>query len=133
MRKSYGETAVFDIRKQGGKNMEEDHRPWGFYRVLADEPDHKVKRIVVYPEKRLSLQRHQFRQEHWYMLSGHASVTRGEEQVPLKHGESIDIPKGVLHRIQNVGSGDLTFIEVQSGEYFGEEDIERVEDDFGRD
>jgi mannose-6-phosphate isomerase len=113
--------------------MEEDHRPWGFYRVLADEPDHKVKRIVVYPEKRLSLQRHQYRQEHWFMLSGHALVTRGEEQIPLKQGESVDLPKGVLHRIQNVGSGDVIFIEIQSGEYFGEEDIERVEDDFGRD
>lgn len=113
--------------------MEEDHRPWGFYRVLADEPDHKVKRIVVNPGKRLSLQRHQYRKEHWYMLAGHALVTRGEEQIPLKQGDSIDIPKGDLHRIENVGPGDVTFIEVQSGEYFGEEDIERVEDDFGRD
>ena len=110
--------------------MEEDHRPWGFYRVLADEPDHKVKRIVVYPGKRLSLQRHQFRKEHWYLLSGQALVTRGEEQIPLKQGDSVNIPKGDLHRIENVGSGDVTFIEVQSGEYFGEDDIERVEDDF---
>ncbi len=113
--------------------MEEDHRPWGFYQVLADEPEHKVKRIVVYPGKRLSLQKHQYRKEHWYLLSGHALVTRGEEQIPLKQGDSIDIAQGELHRIENVGSGDLVFIEVQSGEYFGEEDIERVEDDFGRD
>ncbi|MGC1402643.1 MAG: phosphomannose isomerase type II C-terminal cupin domain [Thermodesulfobacteriota bacterium] len=113
--------------------MEEDHRPWGLYRVLADEPDHKVKRIVVYPGKRLSLQRHQYRKEHWYLLSGQALVTRAEEQIPLKPGDSIDISKGELHRIENVGSGDVTFIEVQSGEYFGEDDIERIEDDFGRD
>ena len=113
--------------------MEEDHRPWGFYRVLADEPDHKVKRIIVYTGKRLSLQRHQMRKEHWYILSGQALVTRGEEQIHLTMGQSVDIPQGALHRIENVGPSDVIFIEVQSGEYFGEDDIERIEDDFGRD
>ncbi len=113
--------------------MEEDHRPWGFYRVLADEPDHKVKRIVVYNGKRLSLQRHQQRREHWYLLSGQALVTKGEEQIHLTMGQSVDIPQGALHRIENVGPGNVVFIEVQSGEYFGEDDIERIEDDFGRD
>jgi mannose-6-phosphate isomerase len=112
--------------------MEEDHRPWGFYRVLADEPDHKVKRIVVYGGKRLSLQRHQHRQEHWYMLSGKALITRGEEQIPVSGGESVDIPQGALHRIENTGQDNVVFIEVQSGTYFGEDDIERIEDDFGR-
>jgi mannose-6-phosphate isomerase len=113
--------------------MEEDHRPWGFYHVLADEPDHKVKRIVVYAGKRLSLQRHQHRKEHWYLLSGEALVTRGEEQIHLTGGQSIDIPQGDLHRIENVGQGNVVLVEVQSGTYFGEDDIERIEDDFGRD
>jgi mannose-6-phosphate isomerase len=113
--------------------MEEDHRPWGFYQVLSDKPDHKVKRIVVYPGKRLSLQRHQKRSEHWYILFGQALVTRDEDQLDLKAGDSVDIPKGYLHRIQNPGSKDLAFIEIQTGDYFGEDDIERLADDFGRD
>ena len=113
--------------------MEEDHRPWGYYRVLADEPDHKVKRIVVYGGKRLSLQRHQKRQEHWYLLSGEGLVTRGEEQIPLTAGQSVDIPQGALHRMENSGQEEVVFIEVQQGSYFGEDDIERIEDDFGRD
>lgn len=112
--------------------MEQDYRPWGNYLVLADEADHKVKRIVVYPGKRLSLQRHQKRKEHWYILSGKARVTRDQEQVFLSPGEAVDIPQGALHRIENVGSNDVLFIEIQSGEYFGEDDIERIEDDFGR-
>ena len=109
-----------------------DHRPWGFYEVLSDKPDHKVKRITVYPAKRLSLQRHQKRSEHWYIVFGNAVVTIEAEEIPLKEGESIDIPKGTAHRIANKGSGDVVFIEVQRGEYFGEDDIERLEDDFGR-
>ena len=112
--------------------MEEDHRPWGYYQVLADEPDHKVKRIIVYPGKRLSLQRHRLREEHWYILSGQALVTRNEDKIPLKKGGAVDIPQGAIHRIENIGSDNVSFIEVQSGEYFGEDDIERIEDDFGR-
>jgi mannose-6-phosphate isomerase len=122
----------FDIKISKEKEMEEDHRPWGFYCVLADEPDHKVKRIVVYAGKRLSLQRHQQRREHWYFLSGQALVTRGEAQIHLTEGQSVDIPQGALHRIENEGDGNVVFIEVQTGDYFGEDDIERVEDDFGR-
>lgn len=112
--------------------MEEDHRPWGFYQVLADEADHKVKRIVVYPGKRLSLQRHRQRQEHWYILSGEALVTRDQERIRLACGQAVDIPKGAVHRIENIGTEPVTFIEVQTGTYFGEDDIERLEDDFGR-
>jgi mannose-6-phosphate isomerase-like protein (cupin superfamily) len=112
--------------------MEEDYRPWGYYQVLADEPDHKVKRIIVYPGKRLSLQRHRQREEHWYILSGRALVTRDMEKIPMARGEAVDIPKGALHRIENVGSDPVGFIEVQTGTYFGEDDIERIEDDFGR-
>jgi mannose-6-phosphate isomerase len=112
--------------------MEEDHRPWGFYQVLADAPDHKVKRIIVFPGKRLSLQRHRLREEHWYILSGLALVTKDTEKIRLAKGEAVDIPKGALHRIENIGLDNVAFIEIQSGEYFGEDDIERIEDDFGR-
>jgi len=111
---------------------ETDHRPWGFYTVLSDEPDHKVKRIVVYPGKRLSLQRHRYRSEHWHMVKGKALVTLNDKQIPFKKAMSIDIPAGAAHRIKNTGLEDLIFIEIQQGEYFGEDDIERLEDDFGR-
>lgn len=114
------------------KILEEDHRPWGYYQVLADEPDHKVKRIIVYPGKRLSLQRHHHRAEHWYILSGTALVTRNDEHLHLVSGQSVDLPRGALHRVMNPGEEDLAFIEVQTGDYFGEDDIERIEDDFGR-
>lgn len=111
---------------------EVDHRPWGFYEVLSDEADHKVKRITVRPGKRLSLQRHKKRSEHWFIVRGKALVTLDEREVDLEEGRSIDVPMGVAHRIANVGEGDLVFIEVQRGDYFGEDDIERLEDDFGR-
>jgi mannose-6-phosphate isomerase len=110
----------------------ENRRPWGYYQVLSDEPDHKVKRIVVYPGKRLSLQRHRRRAEHWYILFGEAIVTRNDEQLHLRGGESIDIPRGAIHRVMNPGTKNMAFIEVQTGDYFGEDDIERLEDDFGR-
>ena len=112
--------------------METDHRPWGYYRVLADEADHKVKRIVVYPGKRLSLQRHRRRAEHWYVIAGQAVVTRDQDEIRLQAGEAVDIPRGVTHRVENPGLRDMAFIEVQTGDYFGEDDIERLEDDFGR-
>jgi len=110
-----------------------DHRPWGYFEVLSEEPDHKIKRIVVHPGKRLSLQRHRHRSEHWFILHGEAVVTLGEREVPLRRGESLDIPKGEAHRILNIGDHLLVFIEVQAGDYFGEDDIERIEDDYGRD
>lgn len=109
-----------------------DRRPWGYYVVLADEPAHKIKRIVVYPGKRLSLQRHRHRSEHWYVIEGEALVTRDEEVVRVEAGHAIDIPIGAWHRIQNPANTDMAFVEVQTGSYFGEDDIERQEDDFGR-
>ena len=111
---------------------ENDHRPWGFYVILADEPDHKVKRIVVYPGKRLSLQRHFRRAEHWLVLKGQAVVTLDHQEIKLGPGQATDIPLRTAHRIHNPGSEPLVFIEVQRGDYFGEDDIERLEDDFGR-
>lgn len=107
-------------------------RPWGNYTVLSEQKGHKVKRIVVFPGKRLSLQRHRLRSEHWHVVRGEALVTRDGERIPLKAGGSVDIPLGAAHRIGNVGSDELVFIEVQRGEYFGEDDIDRIEDDFGR-
>lgn len=112
--------------------LETDHRPWGYYTVLADEPDHKVKRICVYPGKRLSLQRHQRRSEHWHVIGGEAIVTLDDQQIPVCAGESVDIPLKAVHRIENRGTVPMAFIEVQRGDYFGEDDIERLEDDFGR-
>lgn len=112
--------------------MEFDQRPWGNYQVLADEPDHKVKRIVVYPGKRLSLQRHRQRAEHWYLIAGQGLVTRDGETIALTAGQAVDIPRGARHRMENPGPGEVAFIEVQTGDYFGEEDIERFEDDYGR-
>jgi mannose-6-phosphate isomerase len=109
-----------------------DRRPWGYYEVLADEPDHKVKRIVVYPGKRLSLQRHRRRSEHWFIVSGEAVATRDEESIRLAAGRCFEIPVGAWHRIHNPATSDMAFIEVQTGNYFGEDDIERGEDDFGR-
>ena len=112
--------------------METDYRPWGYYQVLADEADHKVKRIVVYPGKRLSLQRHRQRAEHWFLLAGQGIVTRDQEVITLRAGDAVDIPRGSRHRVENPELRDLAFIEVQTGDYFGEDDIERLEDDFGR-
>ncbi len=107
-------------------------RPWGHYVVLADEPTHKVKRIVVKPGARLSLQRHKKRQEHWYVIAGQAIVTLDDREITLNVGQAVDIPRGSWHRVRNPGTAELAFIEVQTGEYFGEDDIERSQDDYGR-
>jgi mannose-6-phosphate isomerase len=114
------------------KEREEDHRPWGYYVVYADEPDHKVKRTVVRPGHRLSLQRHQRRAEHWFVLKGVAVVAVDGKDHHLHPGQALDLPAGSWHRILNPGPGELAFIEVQTGDYFGEDDIERAEDDYGR-
>ncbi len=108
-------------------------RPWGNYTVLdADAPDHKVKRIVVHPGKRLSYQRHAKRAEHWFIVSGTATVTLDGVVRKVQAGESIDIPTEGAHRVANEGDADVVFIEVQRGTYFGEDDIVRLEDDYGR-
>jgi glycosyltransferase involved in cell wall biosynthesis/quercetin dioxygenase-like cupin family protein len=114
------------------KARPEDHRPWGYYKILADNDTYKNKEIVVFSHKRLSLQRHQRRSEHWYIIDGQAEITLDDKTFVLAPGQSVDIPKGALHRIANPGSENVRFIEVQTGDYFGEDDIERFEDDFGR-
>lgn len=110
----------------------EDHRPWGYYVILEDAPDHKVKRIVVYPGQRLSLQMHNQRFEHWYIVQGKAVVTLDEEDIHLSSRQSVDIPVETWHRVRNPGNENLIFIETQVGTYFGEDDIVRKEDDYGR-
>jgi mannose-6-phosphate isomerase-like protein (cupin superfamily) len=118
--------------RQAGER-EYSERPWGNYTVLDDQaPDHKVKRIVVHPGKRLSYQRHARRAEHWFVVSGEARVTLDGTVVGLRAGQAIDIPREGAHRIANEGDVDLVFIEVQQGDYFGEDDIVRLEDDYGR-
>jgi mannose-6-phosphate isomerase len=109
-----------------------EKRPWGGYDVLADEQSHKVKRMTVNPGHRLSYQRHAHRSEHWFVFEGTATVTLDGVEHVVATGEAIDIPLGAAHRIGNNDVGPLVFIEVQHGTYFGEDDIERLEDDYGR-
>jgi mannose-1-phosphate guanylyltransferase/mannose-6-phosphate isomerase len=109
-----------------------ERRPWGSFTILSDEDDHKVKRIVVKPGQRLSLQRHKLRREHWFVVSGRGLVTLDSEKISLASGCAVDIGTGVIHRVENREEQELVFIETQLGDYFGEDDIERLEDDYGR-
>ena len=112
---------------------EHDVRPWGEYLVLEDDAaDHKVKRITVTPHKRLSYQSHAKRAEHWFVVSGTAKVTLDDVDHLVGPGEAIHIARAAKHRVENPGDEPLVFIEVQHGTYFGEDDIVRYEDDFGR-
>lgn len=108
-------------------------RPWGHFEDLREETDYKIKLIVVRPGHRLSLQRHRRRNEHWVVASGRADVEVGERSLQLGPGESVDVPRLAWHRLGNSGSEDLVLLELQMGEYFGEDDIERRADDYGRD
>lgn len=112
--------------------LEIGNRPWGKYYVLADEPHYKLKRIEVQPGKRLSYQYHHHRQEFWTIVEGSANVVLDGEDHALTYGESIFIPQGSKHRIENNSKELLVFIEVQTGTYFGEDDIVRLQDDFSR-
>jgi len=108
------------------------HRPWGSYTVLEDAADCKVKRLVVRPGGVLSLQRHDHRSEHWTVVSGIARVRLDDEVFDLGPSQTVQIPAGSLHRLENPGQVDVHIIEVQTGTYFGEDDIERLEDVYGR-
>ncbi|QYO66209.1 phosphomannose isomerase type II C-terminal cupin domain [Leptolyngbya sp. 7M] len=110
-----------------------EQRPWGSFTILDEDEDFKVKRIEVLPLKRLSYQRHSHRSEHWFVVRGKAKVTLNGEEILVGPGESIDITAGSAHRVENSDpQTKLVFIETQTGSYFGEDDIERLEDDFGR-
>lgn len=108
------------------------YRPWGSYEPVASEERFQVKRIVVKPGAKLSMQKHHHRAEHWVVVRGTALITRGDEEVLLKEDESTYIPLGVHHRLENPGRIDLEIIEVQTGSYLGEDDIVRFEDAYGR-
>ncbi|HZI85760.1 MAG TPA: phosphomannose isomerase type II C-terminal cupin domain [Pyrinomonadaceae bacterium] len=109
-----------------------DRRPWGTFTVLDEGTNFKVKRIEVFPGKRLSYQKHSQRAEHWVVVQGIAKVTLNDREIIIKAGEAIDIAVGAAHRVENSGDEPLLFIEVQRGTYLGEDDIVRLQDDFGR-
>ena len=112
--------------------MEHDIRPWGQYWVLEDAPNHKVKRILVKPTGRLSLQYHKRRAEVWTIIQGNPIVTIDDQKISCVPGQTVIIPLGAIHRIENQTSEDVIFVEVQHGTYFGEDDIVRIEDDYKR-
>src|SRR5262245_54506186 len=109
-----------------------DRRPWGTFTVLDEGDTYKVKRIEVLPGQRLSYQKHARRAEHWMAVAGHGKVTLEGREIPLQPGSTIDVPIGAAHRIENIGSGTLIFIEIQRGDYLGEDDIVRLQDDYNR-
>ncbi|MCX8118127.1 MAG: glycosyltransferase [Desulfobacterota bacterium] len=114
------------------RHKREEKRPWGGYQVLRSEASFKVKKIWVDPHQRLSYQRHLHRKEHWVVIEGKALVLLEGKEISLGPGDSIDIPQGAAHRIGNIGEGPLVFIEIQRGDLLAEEDVIRLEDDYGR-
>ena len=109
-----------------------EQRPWGSFTVLVDADHFKTKRLDVLAGKRLSLQSHQRRSEHWIIVTGLAKITIGEENINYTQGQHVFVPRKTKHRIENIGDNLLTIVEVQLGDYFGEDDIVRYEDDFDR-
>ena len=112
--------------------MNRENRPWGSYSVLESQDTFQVKELRIDPGKRLSLQSHKLRAEHWFIISGRGTVEIDVRQFSVSPGESIDIPMGVKHRISCDPEAPLIFIEVQTGKSFEESDIVRFEDDYGR-
>ena len=123
------------MKKKEDRNnlLVHDERPWGSFTVIDEADDYKVKRLEILPGKRLSYQRHSRRSEHWFVVRGIAKVTLNGNEILVRTGESLDVGCGDAHRIENPDSSEmLVLIETQTGDYFGEDDIERFEDDFGR-
>ena len=112
--------------------MNNETKPWGNYRVLHKEEGIQVKRIELKPGCRLSLQKHARRSEKWTVISGAGVATSGIHETPVHKGSFIDVPVGEVHRMHNTGPDPLVFIEIQFGNYLGEDDIVRLQDDFGR-
>jgi mannose-6-phosphate isomerase len=112
--------------------LQHDDRAWGWYDVLDEGAGFKVKRLVVRPGQRFSYQRHTLRAEHWYVVSGDGMVTLDGREQQVSAGDAVDIAVGAAHRATNTGTRDLVLIEVQTGSYFGEDDIVRLADDYGR-
>ncbi len=109
-----------------------ESRPWGGYIILLDEEICKVKKLLINPKKRFSLQYHNKRTETWTIIKGKVQITVGEHKKVYSYGETISVPVKILHRIENIGDEIAEIIEVQTGTYFGEDDIVRIEDDYGR-
>lgn len=109
-----------------------EERPWGSYTVLDQGPNYKVKRLEILPGKRLSYQKHSQRTEHWMVVQGRADVTLEGQECIVELGGSMEVPMGTAHRIANPGSELLVLIEIQRGSYLGEDDIIRLQDDYGR-
>ena len=109
-----------------------EQRPWGSYTVLDEGHHYKVKRLEILPGKRLSYQKHTQRTEHWMVVQGSASVTLEGQEIPVVTGGTMDVPIGTAHRIANPGHDLLVLIEIQRGSYLGEDDIIRLQDDYGR-
>ncbi len=113
--------------------IERSERPWGHYVVLDESADtFKVKTIQVTPGQRLSLQSHSRRAEHWFVVAGEGLVWLDEQRIPVSPGIAVDVPVGAKHRVEATGPSPLIFVEVQHGSYFGEDDIVRFDDDYGR-
>ena len=122
-----------EVKFEAATKKKRETRPWGSYEIMTSGPGFQTKRLTVTAEKRLSLQWHRHRDETWVVARGTARVTVGEEQHTLGRGESIFVARNVHHRIENISSVEpLEIIEIQTGDYLGEDDIVRVEDDFGR-
>tara|TARA_Y100001970_G_scaffold44453_1_gene55513 strand:- start:1853 stop:3097 length:1245 start_codon:yes stop_codon:yes gene_type:complete len=109
-----------------------EDRPWGHFETLMENEKSKVKLLCIHPDQRLSLQKHKHRSETWYVISGEAKVTKGNERFTLKVGDSVIIEKNEEHRVENIAKKNLEIIEIQTGSYFGEDDIIRLQDSYGR-
>ena len=109
-----------------------EERPWGWFKILLESPNYKVKELLIRPGHRVSYQLHHKRAEHWFVVQGQATATVNDRDIMLKTGDAINIPIETKHRMANQGTEDLIFIEVQTGTYFGEDDIVRFADDYKR-
>ena len=107
-------------------------RPWGYYTILEEGPQYKIKRIHVNPKQKLSVQMHHHRSEHWVLVKGTAIITKGEKEFSLTKGKHTYIPKMMIHALENLADEPLELIEVQIGDYLGEDDIVRFSDRYGR-
>jgi len=125
-------SALDDTRREESALHRKVHRPWGWYDSIDEHCRFKVKRIMVKPGEGLSLQMHKHRAEHWVVVSGIAEVTKGDQVFRLAENQSTFIAQGQVHRLSNPGAVPLEIIEVQSGEYLGEDDIVRLDDRYGR-
>jgi glycosyltransferase involved in cell wall biosynthesis/quercetin dioxygenase-like cupin family protein len=114
------------------KCKRKERRPWGYYEILMERPKYKVKELTILPQGEISLQRHSHRSEHWYIIKGKGVVTKDGREIRVLTGDSVDFPVKGVHRIKNIDNDNLVFIEVAQGDYLGEDDIERLEDKYGR-